>query len=479
MPKFYVTTPIYYINDLPHVGHAYSTIAADVLARYARAQGVEVFFSVGTDENGQKTIEAAEAAGKPVHEYADWMADAWKQTWGQLGISYDRFIRTTEATHVKAAQEFIKKVEAAGDIYKGQYEGLYCVGHEAFITEAELVNGKCAEHNRAPEKRKEENYFFKLSKYQDKLLKHIEANPGFVQPESRRNEVVAFIKRGLEDISVSRAGAQWGIDWPGDKSQKVYVWFDALVNYLTAVGYPGPVEKWWPADLHLVGKDIIRFHCIIWPAMLMSAGIELPKTVFAHGFFTIDGKKISKSLGNAINPVELAGQYGVDALRFYLLREIPFGSDGEFSHERFKNAYETELANELGNAVQRVASMIIRYQGGEIGEVPEASHDTGRIRQAMEELRLDKALDEIWNYVRGVNQLIESEKPWELAKSDKDHLSEVLSRAVSEIIHVAHLLLPFIPATAERILKTFEGGKVDPAVGILFPKFEDDKKQLA
>lgn len=475
MSKFYITTPIYYINDLPHVGHAYSTIAADVLARYARGQGQDVFFSVGTDENGQKTIEAAEKAGKPVQEYADWMADAWKQTWSQLGISYDRFIRTTEDSHVKASQAFIKKVIEAGDIYKGEYEGLYCVGHEAFITEAELVDGKCPDHNRAPEKRKEENYFFKLSKYGDKLLKHIKDNPGFIQPESRRNEVVAFIERGLEDISVSRKGAEWGIDWPDDKDQKVYVWFDALINYLTAVGYPGKMDPWWPANVHLVGKDIIKFHCIIWPAMLMSAGIELPVSVFAHGFFTIDGKKISKSLGNAINPVELAGKYGVDALRFYLLREIPFGGDGEFSHQRFVNTYETELANELGNAVQRVASMITRYQAGEIGPVPEASHDTGAIRQYMEEHRLDRALDEIWNYVRGINQFIEDEKPWELAKDDKDHLQEVLAQAVSEITHVAHLLLPFVPATAERIMKTFEGGKVNTEIGILFPKFDQKK----
>lgn len=477
MPKFYITTPIYYINDLPHVGHAYSTIAADVLARYARSQGMEVFFSVGTDENGQKTVEAAEKAGKSVSEFADWMSDAWKQTWSQMGISYDRFIRTTEKDHVKASIAFINKVEQAGDIYKGEYEGLYCVGHEAFMRPDELVDGKCPDHNRAPEKRKEENYFFKLSKYEDRLLEYITANPGFVQPDSRRNEVVAFIKRGLEDISISRAEADWGISWPGDDSQKVYVWFDALVNYLTAVGYPGDVSKWWPADLHMVGKDIIKFHCIIWPAMLMSAGLPLPKAIFAHGFFTVDGKKISKSLGNAVNPVELAGKYGVDALRFYLLREIGFGADGEFSHARFKNTYDTELANELGNAVQRVASMIVRYQGGVIGDVPEASHDTGRIREAMENYRLDRALDEIWAHVRTINQFIEEEKPWELAKTDKDHLQEVLTTAVSDIIHVAHLLLPFIPATAERILKTFEGGKVDTEIGILFPKFDEPKTE--
>lgn len=473
MPKFYITTPIYYVNDLPHIGHAYTTIAADVLARYHRHAGDEVLFSAGLDENGQKTEEAAEKMKKPVGEYTDWMAEAWESTWKQLEISNDRFIRTTEADHVKAAKAFIAKVDAAGDIHKGKYSGLYCIGCEEFKREGDLVDGKCPLHDRVPEKREEENYFFKLSKYQQMLLDHIKANPGFIQPESRRNEIVAFIERGLEDFSISRAGADWGIPWPGDEDQVVYVWFDALVNYLTVAGYPDDVSKWWPADVHLVGKDIIKFHCIYWPAMLMSAGLPLPTTVFAHGFFTIEGEKISKSLGNAINPVDLAGQYGIDALRYYLLSEIPFGGDGEFSHARFRAVYNSDLANELGNGVQRVASMILQYLNGNIGEVPAAAHDTGHIREAMDEYRLDKALQEIWLNVKGVNQYLEEEKPWKLAKTDPNQLLVVLQQAVGDLLHIANLIMPFMPATGRKIALTFADGTVHPEVGILFPKFEE------
>lgn len=473
MSKFFITTPIYYVNDLPHIGHAYTTIAADVLARYHRQQGDEVLFSAGVDENGQKVVEAAKASDKTPQEYIDWMADAWQTTWEQMGISSDRFIRTTEPAHKQAVYDFIARVQAKGDIYKDDYEGLYCVGHEAFLRPDELVDGKCPEHNTVPKKVKEENYFFKLSKYQQPLLDHIKAHPEFIQPTTRRNEVVAFIERGLDDLSVSRKDASWGIPWPEDDSQAIYVWFDALVNYLTVAGYPdADYTKWWPASLHLLGKDISKFHGIYWPAMLLSAGLALPEQMFVHGFFTVDGKKISKSLGNAINPVELAGQYGVDALRFYLMREMPFGSDGEFTHERFRQVYETELANELGNAVQRVASMVSRYLGGTLGEIPKASHDVGLYHEAMRELRLDRALDELWVHVRGVNQFIEEEKPWELAKSDKEQLAAVLGQAVADLLHIAKLLMPFIPATAGRIGQTFAGGKVDSSIGILFPKFD-------
>jgi methionyl-tRNA synthetase len=472
MSKFYITTAIPYVNDLPHIGTAYGLIAADVVARYQRQQGLEVLFSAGTDENGQKIVQAAAKADKKPKEFVDWMAEAWESTWGQLGISFDRFVRTTDKDHKLAVEAFIKAVQAKGDLHKGTYEGLYCVGCEEFIQESDLVDGHCPDHpNQKPEKLKEDNYFFKLSKYQAQLLKHIEEHPEFIQPVSRRNEVVEFIKQGLEDFSASRPNKGWGISWPGDAEQVVYVWFDALVNYLTATGYPGEMP-WWPADVHIIGKDITRFHCIYWPAMLMSAGLPLPKQVFAHGFFTVEGKKISKSLGNAINPVAVAGNYGVDALRFYLMREMPFGSDGEFSHERFRQVYETELANELGNAVQRVASMVSRYLGGTLGEIPKASHDVGLYHQAMLGLRLDRALDELWVHVRGVNQFIEEEKPWELAKSDKEQLSEVLHQAVADLLHIAKLLTPFIPATADRVAQTFAAGHVDSSVGILFPKFD-------
>ena len=477
MSKFFVTTPIYYINDRPHIGHAYSTIAADVIARYHRQQGEEVLFATGTDENSQKTVEAAEAGGADVEAYTDEMASAWKQTWDTTGISYDQFVRTTSPEHQKAVYELIDRVNKAGDITQGEYEGLYCVGCEEFKRETELENGQCAIHKREPEKRKEQNYFFTLSKYQQKLLDHIEAHPEFIQPESRRNEIVAFIQRGLEDISVSRQHGKWGLDWPGDNEQKVYVWFDALVNYLTAAGFPeGDSEKWWPADVHIVGKDIIKFHCIYWPAMLMSAGLPLPVAIFGHGFFSIDGQKISKSLGNSIDPVEIAGSFGVDALRYYLIREIRFGGDGEFSTERFRKIYETELANELGNAVQRVASMAERYLGGSLGTLPKAGHDVGLYHEAMQNFQLDRALEELWVHVRSTNQYLEEEKPWELAKSDKDQLVNVLQQAAADLLHVSALLKPFIPATSERIAKTFGAGKIDTNVGILFPKFEEAPK---
>ena len=474
MPKFFVTTPIYYINDRPHIGHGYATIAADVLARYHRQQGDSVLFSTGTDDNSQKTVEAAEKAGKDTAAYAKEMGEVWQKTWDTSGISYDRFIHTTDPDHKKAVYAFMEKVQAAGDITKGEYEGLYCVGCEEFKRPSELVDGRCPLHNREPEKRSETNYFFKLSKYQQPLLDYIKAHPEFVQPASRRNEVVSFISGGLHDISVSRQHGKWGIDWPGDKEQKIYVWFDALINYLTIAGYPAEESaQWWPADVHIVGKDIAKFHAIYWPAMLMSAGLPLPKQIFAHGFFTIDGQKISKSLGNAIDPIELAGKYGVDALRFYLMRDIPFGGDGEFSRERFHQMYNSELANDLGNAVERVATMITRYLSGTIGELPKASHDVGLYHEAMRNLRLDHAIDELWVHVKGVNQYIEEEKPWQLAKTDKDQLTLVLQQATADLLHISGLLAPFIPATAGRIANTFAGGTVHPEIGILFPKFED------
>jgi methionyl-tRNA synthetase len=469
--SIFLTTPIYYINDRPHIGHAYATIAADVLARYHRQHGDKVLFTTGTDENSQKTLIAAKAVDQEVGAYTDEMAQLWQDTWHKLGISFDRFIRTTEKDHIRAVKEVLKLIEKRGDIYPGTYEGLYCVGHEAFLREDELVDGKCPDHGVAPQKVKEENYFFKLSKYGDLLLRHIEANPNFVLPATRRNEVVAFIKQGLEDISISRAKQEWGIPLPQAKDQVVYVWFDALINYLTVTGYPeDDYTKWWPATLHLVGKDIIKFHCIIWPAMLLSAGLELPQTVFATGFFTVDGQKISKSLGNAIDPIVLADEFGLDALRYYLLREIPFGADGEFSHERFEQVYNSDLANELGNLVQRVSAMLLRYQGGKAGELPHFSHDVSLYHEALASYRLDKALEAVWVLIKGLNQYLEEEKPWELAKGDTEQLQAVLAHAVTDLNQVATLLMPFMPTTAEKILQTFADGQANPKVGILFPK---------
>jgi len=345
--KFYITTPIYYVNDIPHIGHAYTTIAADVLARYYRMKGKEVYFLTGTDENSQKNVEAAKkvkgeelkvkSEKEIVAEYVNEMSAKWQETWDSLDITNDDFIRTTEPRHKKAVKKFFEAVFKNGDIYKGIYEGLYCPGCEAYVSEMDLENGKCPFHKIAPKKIKEENYFFRLKKYESKLLDYIEKNPDFIEPEARRNEVVNYISHHLEDISISRLSQEWGIPVPIDKKQVIYVWFDALINYLTAVGYGTNEEKfnkWWPADLHLVGKDIIKFHCALWPAMLMSAGLPLPKKVFAHGFFTIGGQKISKSLGNVLDPVELVNKYGIDEVRYFLLREISFGEDGDISLKR-------------------------------------------------------------------------------------------------------------------------------------------------
>lgn len=471
MSKFYVTTPIYYVNDIPHIGHAYSTFAADVLARYHRQKGDSVLFATGVDENSQKTVRAAEAAGKDLADYTKRMSDTWEKTWKNAEISNDVFIRTTSPEHQIAVIDFIKRVEAKNDIYQGVYEGYYCVGCEEFKREDELENGLCPIHKTKPEFIKEKNYFFRLSNYQQALMDHINAHPEFIQPESRRNEVVAFIQRGLKDFSVSRSTQKWGIKWPGDDKQVVYVWFDALINYLTATGYPAAgFEEKWPADVQIVGKDIIKFHCIYWPAMLMSAGIELPRTVFGHGFFTIDGQKISKSLGNAVDPVELAGHYGMDALRYYLLREFPFGTDGEFSHQRFEAVYNADLANDLGNLVQRVQVMITKYLKRVVGDLPPHSHDIAPYEEAMATLRFDQALAEVWLLVRGLNQYLEEEQPWKLAKSDEEHLSEVLHHAVADLLQIATLLMPFMPGTAAKIAATFEGGVVRPEVGLLFPK---------
>lgn len=476
MAKYYVTTPIYYINDKAHIGHAYSTIVADVLARYHRHVGDQVLFSTGTDENSQKTVRAAEKAGRELQPYTDEMADSWKHVWDDLNISYDRFIRTTEADHKKAVYAMFEAMERNGDIYKDTYQGIYCVGHEDFLKEEDLVDGKCPDHGEAPQVHEEENYFFRLSKYQQPLLEHFKKHPEFVRPRSRYNEALSFIESGLEDISISRQSQQWGIPFPGDEAHVIYVWAEALINYLTVTGYPAPDYKaWWPADVHVIGKDIVKFHAVIWPAMLMSAGLSPPKTILAGGFLTIEGTKISKSLGNVVSPLELAKLHGNEAMRYILLRDTPFGEDGEFSYQRFHELYNAELANDLGNLVQRTASMVQRYQDGQVGDIPPSSHDIGPYEAAMGEFRFDKALEHIWIQVRGLNQYLEEQKPWELAKSDDQQaLADVLAYVVGGLWEVASLLAPFMPETAGKIQQTFAGDTVDPDVGILFPKYEMD-----
>ncbi len=456
--KFYITTPIYYVNDVPHIGHAYTTIAADALARYYRLRGREVFFLTGTDENSQKNVDAAAKFGyDDIQNYLDVMSGKWKDAWRDLKITNNDFIRTTEERHKKGVEKFFKKVWDKGDIYQGEYEGLYCVSCEAFYKESDLIDGCCPIHKTKVQAIKEKNWFFKLTKYRQALLEHIEKNPGFIQPETRRNEVVSYVKNFMEDVSISRASMKWGIPVPTDQTQVLYVWFDALINYLTGIGYGWDDKKFdhlWPAEVHLVGKDIIKFHCALWPAMLLSAELPLPKSVFAHGFFTIDGEKMSKSLGNVVNPVEVADKYGLEPLRYYLLHEIHFGSDGDFSFAGLEQRYNGELANGIGNLTARVLAMTEKYFDGRVPK--RAARDPLKhwdgYDRAMESLRLHEALQIVGEIVKDCDELIDREKPWTLAKTDREKLAEVLYTLLETLRHLALMLHPFMPETALKIL---------------------------
>lgn len=458
--KFYITTPIYYVNDKPHIGHAYATFAADTAARYHRMLGHEVFFLTGTDENASKNAEAAVKAGEPdTKDYVDRMSATWQITWDELGISNNDFIRTTEQRHIDAVYKFWRAVEEKGDIYKGTYEGLYCVGCEAYKVESDLVDGKCPEHNREPELLKEENYFFKASKYKDALLKYIEINPDFVQPKSRKQEVINYITDHLVDISISRPTKGWGIPVPGDDSQVVYVWFDALINYLTAIGYASDdsnFTEWWNEVIHLVGKDITKFHCALWPAMLLSAGVTLPKKVFAHGFFTIDGQKISKSLGNAIDPKDLAETYGIETLRYFLLREIPFGGDGDFSIERIALRYDADLASGLGNFASRVATLAVGRTDLMVGDALEVVTNKAwkDYQTAMDEFQFSQALEAVWVLLTAGDRYVEQTKPWEMKKDDNRtaELDIALGTLVETLRHISWMLLPFMPDKSRIIV---------------------------
>ena len=468
MAKFYVSTPIYYINGKPSVGHAYTTIIADALARYHRSLGEEVFFLTGTDENSQKNVEAASVAGKTdIQGYLDEMAALWQRTFDSMGITHDRFIRTTEDQHKKAVEKFWKAVEAKGDIYQGEYSGLYCKGCEAFVNESDLIDGKCPIHKTVPETIKEKNYFFKLTNYRDALLEHIGKHPEFVLPDARRNEVVSYIKNFMEDVSISRAsmsaeggsasGGKCGIPVPGDESQRIYVWFDALINYISGVGYgtdDAAFGKWWPAQLHLVGKDIIKFHCALWPAMLMSAGLPLPSRVFAHGFFTVNGDKMSKSLGNVVDPLDVAAEYSNDVLRYFLLREIRMGEDGDFSFQRLRDRYNSDLADEFGNLVHRVLTMTEKYFDGKVPERAEGflAGAWPAYQGAMEELRLHDAVETIWSVIRQSNQFIDQQAPWQLAKLKEEKLlSDTMYVLLETLRHIAWMLYPIMPDTSEKL----------------------------
>lgn len=475
MTKYYVTTSIPYVNGEPHIGFAMELLQADALARWARSRGDEVIFSTGSDEHGGKIAEKAAESGKEPKVLADHMSAAFSKLTKDLNISNDRFIRTTDAGHVQRAKLIWKALQK--DIYKAKYVGWYCTGDEAFVTETEAQENKgvCPAHKRPYEKLEEENYFFKLSEYNQAIQKAIESGKLQILPKTRRNEILGLLKEGLEDISISRPKDKisWGIPVPDDPKQVMYVWFEALMNYITVLGYPehDDFKKFWPANVQVLGKDILRFHAAIWPAMLMSLDVPLPKQLYVHGFVTLNGKKISKSLGNVVTPEEVIAKHGVDAARYFLLRHIPSYSDGDFTWEAFETAYNNELANELGNAVQRTAAMIQKYQSGIIGDIPPAEHDIAQYETAMEHCRFDKALDEVWEQVRGLNQYIDEEKPWAVAKEDDpEHLREVLAYQASALLQIASLIEPFMPDTASRIKAIFAEGIVRPSEGTLFPK---------
>lgn len=475
--NYYVTTSIPYVNGEPHIGHALEFLMADVVARAARKQGKPVIFSTGTDEHGSKVADKAVELNLDPKTYADKVSQEFRDLQKQLNISIDRFIRTTDKGHEQRAQIIWKNL--AKDIYKGKYSGLYCSGCEEFVTEAvaKANNGVCPNHKKPYEAIEEENYFFKLSKYTPQIKKAIESGTFLVLPATRKHEILNVIKDGLSDISISRPKDKisWGIPVPGDQTQVMYVWFEALMNYITVLGYPehADFKHFWPANVQVIGKDILRFHAAIWPGMLLGLGLPLPKILFVHGFVNLDGVKMSKSQGNVIAPKVIIDKYGADPFRYFFLRHIPSYEDGDFSWNKFDQAYNSELADELGNAVQRTVVMIQKYQHGLVGDIPPAKHDSSAYWENIEKCRFDKALDKVWDQVRGLNQYIEEEKPWIVAKNNEvEHLQEILSYQVSALLEIADLLEPFIPQTALKIKHIFHDGVVRPSKETLFPKQE-------
>jgi methionyl-tRNA synthetase len=472
--KFYLTTPIYYVNDVPHVGHAYTTIATDVLARYKRLAGYEVFFLTGTDEHGIKIERSAREHGISPQEWTDRISDHFRHLWERLNISYTDFIRTSQTRHKRVAQAVFQKAYEKGDIYKGVYEGWYCIPDETFLSESEVKDGKCPVCGRPVEWITEEAYFFRLAKYQDWILEHIESHPTFIQPVSRRNEVLSFVRSGLRDLCVSRSTFTWGIPVPFDPGQVIYVWIDALTNYITAVGYgsdPQTFQRFWPADLHLIGKEILRFHAVIWPILLRSVDLPPPSQVFAHGWWTADGERMSKSKGNVIDPgklvEELAQRAGtsietaVDAFRYFVLREVAFGLDGDFSHAALVQRFNSDLANDLGNLLSRTLTMLQRYCQGIIPPPTATETTTNALAAAaskllpdldplLNELAFHKALARLWEYVRLVNRYVDEQAPWALARdpTQRQQLDTVLYNQVESLRITALLLFPFMPHTA-------------------------------
>ena len=478
---FYLTTPIYYVNDKPHIGHAYTTILADVLARYHRNAGRETFFLTGLDEHGQKVQQAAEDRGIEPQQHCDEMAPRFIDLWEKLHISYDDFIRTTENRHKKIVQMFLQKVYDAGDIYEDEYEGLYSVSEERFITEKEAESDEF----RDIKKLKEKNYFFKMGKYQDALIDHIKSNPKFIQPEHRKNEILGFLRQPLNDLCVSRPKSRlnWGIELPFDKEYVTYVWFDALINYITAPGFGKDHEsfdKWWPVSYHLIGKDILTTHAVYWPTMLMSANIELPQSIFAHGWWLMGESKMSKSIGNVINPMDLIDDYGVDPVRYYLMREMVLGQDSNFTMESFIQRYNSDLANDFGNLLSRISTLMKKNYDGRIPDPGELSEAELRIKTEGESLcgtvngmimnmRLNEAIENTMQYIRSVNKYMEENAPWKLVKEDKSAAGKILYTAGEALRLGAVLLSPVMPNRTAILLDALNAPGVDLSWGGLKP----------
>lgn len=478
--KLYITTAIPYANAKPHIGNALDYLLADIWARYQKQQGREVCFQVGTDEHGSKIAAKAAENNMDPQTYTDSMYGNFQVLMNAVGAEYTDFIRTTDEKHKTAVQHIWKKLEPF--IYKGSYEGWYCVGHEAFFTdnEASETNGVCPDHNQPFQRLSEENYYFKMSAFGEKIKDAIEKRKFEIVPEFRKREILSLIDSGLTDVSISRPkkNLSWGVPVPGDDSQVMYVWIDALSNYITVLGYPED-ETWreyWPADVQVVGKDILRFHAAIWPAMLLALDLPLPKKLLAHGHVNVRGAKMSKTVGNVVDPMEVIEGYGVDAFRYYFSRHIPTLDDGDFTWEKFEIAYNTELSNDLGNLVQRVVAMVNRYQAGVVGDSLKAEHDSQMYHDAIKDMHFNRAVDEIWVMVRSLNQYLEDVKPWEVAKNkDNDpeaetHLSEILAHAVGSLQQIAQLLYPFMPTTSQAITQIFKDGVITPYQGVLFPK---------
>lgn len=478
--KLYICTSIPYVNGTPHIGNALDYLLADIWTRYQKQNGHEVRFQVGTDEHGNKIAMKAAEAGLDPKSYTDKMYYNFENLMKKIGTSYTDFIRTTDPHHTSAVQYIWQTLQPY--IYKGKYEGWYCIGCESFVTDKEAAanNGTCPDHNQPYQRLSEENYYLRSSAFTDKVREAITNDEMKIVPEFRKKEFLELMKDGLRDVSISRPkkNLSWGVPVPGDPEQVMYVWLDALANYITVLGYPDQQgwQEYWPADVQVMGKDNLRFHAGIWPVMLLGLGLALPKKLLVHGHVNVGGVKMSKTIGNVIDPNQVIDEYGVDAFRYFFSRHIPTLDDGDFTWEKFENSYNTELANDLGNLSQRVASMVTRYQAGVIGDVTHGEHDMSVYHEAMEALEFNKAIDEVWAMVRSLNQYIENVKPWEIAKQiGKDneaatHLSEVLAYAVGALLQIGDLLVPFLPGTAEKIHSTFETGKIVATEGVLFPR---------